>query len=112
MISVSSAVIAKGMMQPTFHVFSETLAPCPSEDTRLFDEFPAWSIEADEVRCERVPHRAMGINCLVAVFFYTTRVLAAVNCWSNGDSSVLDRFIRTPLVTLEPLRFNNLVERL
>ncbi|CAN0106888.1 unnamed protein product [Ascophyllum nodosum] len=52
MISVSSAVIAKGMMQPTFHVFSETLAPCPSEDTRLFDEFPAWSIEADEItRC-------------------------------------------------------------
>lgn len=40
MQTVSHGVLGKGLKPPLFHVFSETLAPCPSEATCLFDEYP------------------------------------------------------------------------
>ena len=48
--AVSEAVEAEGQLSPQFHVFSETVEPCPSEETGAFDEFPDWPLEADEVQ--------------------------------------------------------------
>lgn len=50
MDTVSTEVVNKGLQPPLFHIFSETLVPCPSLDTGLFDEFPAWPVDLDEVR--------------------------------------------------------------
>ena len=44
MDTVSKEVVRKGLDPPVFHVFSETLVPCPSEDTGIFDEFPSWPV--------------------------------------------------------------------
>lgn len=55
MITVSLEVVGKGLESPLFHIFSETLVPCPSEETGLFDEFPTWPVELDQVR-EEVNH--------------------------------------------------------
>lgn len=55
MDTVSQEVMAMGLEAPLFHVFSETLIPCPSEESGLFDEFPTWPIELDEVRLKAVP---------------------------------------------------------
>ena len=55
MITVSLEVVGKGLESPLFHIFSETLVPCPSEETGLFDEFPTWPVELDQVR-EEVSH--------------------------------------------------------
>lgn len=44
MDTVSEEVVRKGLDPPLFHVFSETLMPCPSEDTGLFEEFPTWPV--------------------------------------------------------------------
>ena len=49
MLTVSQEVVAKGLASPLFHVFSEALVPCPSEATGLFDEFPTWPVELDQV---------------------------------------------------------------
>ena len=51
MNTVSHEVVEKGLAPPLFHVFSETVIPCPSEETGLFDEFPIWPVELDQVRC-------------------------------------------------------------
>lgn len=50
MATISTEVVDKGLLEPYFHIFSETLAPCPSEETQLFGEFPAWPLGDDEVR--------------------------------------------------------------
>lgn len=50
MSTVSQEVVAKGLAPPLFHVFSETLIPCPPEETGLFEEFPTWPVELDQVR--------------------------------------------------------------
>ena len=50
MDTVSQEVLQKGLNPPLFHVFSETVIPCPSEETGLFDEFPIWPVELDQVR--------------------------------------------------------------
>lgn len=52
--AVSEAVKAEGQLPPMFHIFSETVEPCPSEETGVFDEFPEWPLEADEVRRMRI----------------------------------------------------------
>lgn len=44
MDTVSKEVVRKGLKPPLFHVFSETLIPCPTEDTGGFDEFPSWPV--------------------------------------------------------------------
>lgn len=44
MDTVSKEVVRKGLEPPLFHVFSETLIPCPSQDTGLFHEFPTWPV--------------------------------------------------------------------
>lgn len=49
MNTVTHEVVAKGLAPPLFHVFSETIVPCPSEETGLFDEFPIWPVELDQV---------------------------------------------------------------
>lgn len=49
MSTISLEVIRRGLAEPLFHVFSETIMPCPSEKTGLFDEFPTWPVAADEV---------------------------------------------------------------
>ena len=50
MDTVSREVVGKGLERPQFHIFSETVIPCPSAQTGLFDEFPTWPVELDEVR--------------------------------------------------------------
>eukprot|EP00904_Undaria_pinnatifida_P012050 jgi/Undpi1/7976/HiC_scaffold_24.g10448.m1 len=47
--TVSSEVVNKGLEPPLFHVFSETLMPCPSSETGLFDEFPWWPVVRDQI---------------------------------------------------------------
>ena len=49
MTTVSQQVVGKGLVPPLFHIFSETLVPCPSGETGLFDEFPVWPVELDQV---------------------------------------------------------------
>lgn len=46
---ISLAVQEKGLASPLFHVFTQTFMPCPSEETALFDEFPSWPLEVDQV---------------------------------------------------------------
>lgn len=46
---ISEEVTRIGLPEPLFHVFSETVEPCPSETTGAFDEFPAWPVTADQV---------------------------------------------------------------
>lgn len=47
--TISAGVLERGLPQPVFHIFSETLKPCPSQITGLFDEFPAWPVDLNEV---------------------------------------------------------------
>lgn len=54
MNTVSSEVVKKGLEPPLFHIFSETLVPCPSSDTGLFDEFPSWPVVLDQVRISQI----------------------------------------------------------
>lgn len=49
MDAVTTEVVKKGLEPPLFHVFSETLMPCPSSATGLFDEFQWWPVELDQV---------------------------------------------------------------
>lgn len=50
MATISTEVAGKGLENPLFHVFSETLVPCPSGEAGLFDEFPTWPVGVDQVR--------------------------------------------------------------
>ena len=50
MDTISVEVVGKGLAEPQFHIFSETLTPCPSEESGLFHEFPTWPVSIDEVR--------------------------------------------------------------
>lgn len=43
-------VVGKGLSPPVFHVFSETVEPCPAAEAGAFEEFPAWPVEDDQVR--------------------------------------------------------------
>lgn len=49
METIVEDVVNMGLPKPLFHIFSETLAPCPSEETGLFDEFPTWPVSLDQV---------------------------------------------------------------
>ncbi|CAM9178418.1 unnamed protein product [Ectocarpus sp. 12 AP-2014] len=49
MENVTDEFRQREMPEPLFHVFSETLSPCPSTVTGLFDEFPTWPVELDQV---------------------------------------------------------------
>lgn len=49
METVSREVVGLGHASPLFHVFSETLEPCPSADTGRFDEFPTWPLDLAQV---------------------------------------------------------------
>jgi len=51
MDQISEAVSEKGLETPVFHVFSETVRRCPSEEAGLFEEFPTWAVAPEEVRC-------------------------------------------------------------
>ena len=64
MDTVSTEVTKKGLDPPLFHIFSETIIPCPSSDTGLFDEFPTWPVALDEVRSE---HRLLmfSLRCML-----------------------------------------------
>lgn len=58
METVSEVVLEKGLEAPLFHIFSETVMPCPSESTGAFEEFPAWPIAHEQVRKKkRFPSR-------------------------------------------------------
>lgn len=47
---VTKGVLDMGLPSPLFHVFSETLQPCPPPDTGIFPEFSAWPpVELDQV---------------------------------------------------------------
>lgn len=50
MEAVTEGVVGKGHAAPTFHVFSETLFPCPSAESGTFAEFPVWPVEMDQVK--------------------------------------------------------------
>eukprot|EP00904_Undaria_pinnatifida_P013525 jgi/Undpi1/9302/HiC_scaffold_26.g11760.m1 len=49
MEAVTEGVVGKGQAEPTFHVFSETLFPCPFAENGTFPEFPAWPVEMDQI---------------------------------------------------------------
>ncbi|CAM9840597.1 unnamed protein product [Ectocarpus sp. 6 AP-2014] len=49
METVADEFRERGLPEPLFHVFSETLSPCPSTVTGLFDEFPIWPVELDRI---------------------------------------------------------------
>lgn len=53
METVADEFRERGLPEPLFHVFSETLSPCPSTVTGQFDEFPTWPVELDRVRTPR-----------------------------------------------------------
>lgn len=59
MDTISAEVVGRGLQTPLFHVFSETLAPCPSGEAGLFDEFPMWPVGVDKVRALR-----WGVACI------------------------------------------------
>lgn len=50
MDDITAEVVQKGLLAPLFHVFSETLVPCPSGEAGLFDEFTRWPVGVDKVR--------------------------------------------------------------
>lgn len=49
MSTISQEVTRKGLPEPLFHIFSETVDSCPSEKTGVFGEFPAWPVTSDQV---------------------------------------------------------------
>ncbi|CAM9182579.1 unnamed protein product [Ectocarpus sp. 8 AP-2014] len=49
METVADEFRQRELPEPLFHVFSETLSPCPSTVTGLFDEFPTWPVELDQI---------------------------------------------------------------
>lgn len=53
MDTVSEEVARKGLEPPLFHVFTETLIPCPSEDAGIFDEFPSWPMQQVRKQCHK-----------------------------------------------------------
>lgn len=65
--TISAEVVGRGLQAPLFHVFSETLVPCPSGEEGLFDEFPTWPVGVDQVstipvvRC--VQHGTVAVRC-------------------------------------------------
>lgn len=50
MATISAEVVGRGLSAPLFHVFSETVLPCPSGEAGLFEEFPTWPVGVDKVR--------------------------------------------------------------
>eukprot|EP00903_Cladosiphon_okamuranus_P019481 g17914.t1 len=50
MDTIAVEVVQRGLQVPLFHVFSETLVPCPPEETGLFDEFPRWPVVVDKIQ--------------------------------------------------------------
>lgn len=50
MDTITNVMRENGLQTALFHVFSETKEPCPSPETGLFDEFPTWPVEIDQVR--------------------------------------------------------------
>ena len=62
MDTVTEVVKEKALEPPLFHIFSETIKPCPSLETNSFDEFPTWAIESHQVKKARsfyVPRRSI-----------------------------------------------------
>lgn len=49
MNNITAEVVDMSLPKPLFHIFSETVHPCPSAQTGLFDEFPTWRVESDQV---------------------------------------------------------------
>ncbi|CAM9391908.1 unnamed protein product, partial [Scytosiphon promiscuus] len=61
MSTISHEVTQKGLPEPLFHVFSETVDPCPSETTGVFGEFRAWPVVDDQVAACRTAVEHDGI---------------------------------------------------
>lgn len=49
LLMYASGVVGSGQPPPLFHVFSEVQVPCPDSETALFQEFPTWPVELDQV---------------------------------------------------------------
>lgn len=49
MDKVTAGVVGSGQPPPLFHVFSEVQVPCPDSETALFQEFPTWPVELDQI---------------------------------------------------------------
>lgn len=64
MDTVTAAVEEKGQPAPMFHIYSETIDPCPAQDTGTFPEFPGWPVELDQVRgCGWVYYSFLELIC-------------------------------------------------
>lgn len=51
MDTVTAEVMQLGGKPPLFHVFSETMVPCPNMETGFFEEFSSWApVEKEQVR--------------------------------------------------------------
>lgn len=61
---VTKRVVDKTRNKLVFHIFSETLLPCPSSQNGTFEEFPFWKVEIDQVRVcfhgIKIPHTFLG----------------------------------------------------
>eukprot|EP00904_Undaria_pinnatifida_P013664 jgi/Undpi1/9428/HiC_scaffold_27.g11885.m1 len=104
--TVSAEVVRRGLEPPLFHVFSETLLPCPSEDTGLFDEFPSWPVhQVPECLTAKVPDHCpeseMGKPCIPdrsgmfnvvgmpAVLHVSPDVHNAISCMIQADGLLM-----------------------
>ena len=47
--TVTDVVVEQGLQPPLFRIFTETTLPCPDPETGLFEEFPLWPVELDQV---------------------------------------------------------------
>ena len=50
MNTISTEAVGRGLQSPLFHVFSETVVPCPSGEAGIFEEFPTWPVGIEKVR--------------------------------------------------------------
>ncbi|CAM9392060.1 unnamed protein product [Scytosiphon promiscuus] len=92
MSTISHEVTQKGLLEPLFHVFSETVNPCPSEKTGVFGEFPAWPVTADQVAACRAAAEHDGIFRVrdKAIMLHFDRdVRNTLSCMIQADGIVM-----------------------
>lgn len=85
---VTTAVTQRGLDPPTFHVFSETVEPCPSEETGTFPEFPIWPIEPYQVCLLRCTFAVLITSCQTARFGSSIPWMILTNASKNLFPSI------------------------
>ncbi|CAM9392138.1 unnamed protein product [Scytosiphon promiscuus] len=92
MSTVSQEVTRRGLAEPMFHIFSETVMPCPSEKKGLFHEFPTWPVAADEVAACRAAVEHDGIFHVqgkTIMLHFDRDVQNAMSCMIQADGIMM-----------------------